>query len=94
MVPILLGASASRVTILPSIRADTSCRALAAMLYRVGLLPRHNEEQVPFAYKIFKDGPKEINHFIRDREDPKGWLSKNFRAIFSREVTVEFIGLW
>ncbi|KAG9007529.1 hypothetical protein FRB94_014298 [Tulasnella sp. JGI-2019a] len=75
-------------------RGAYTARALAGMLYRVGLLPMHNIEQVPFAYKIFKDSKKEGEILKKDPEDPRGYLSSNFRTTFSREVTIEFVGLW
>ncbi|KIO29078.1 hypothetical protein M407DRAFT_45482, partial [Tulasnella calospora MUT 4182] len=75
-------------------RGAYTARALAAMLYRVGLLPLCNFEQVPFAYKIFKESKKENKIMKKDPEDPRGYLSKNFRSTFSREVTVEFVGIW
>ncbi|KAG8933266.1 hypothetical protein FRC00_013372 [Tulasnella sp. 408] len=75
-------------------RGAYTARALAAMLYRVGLLPLCNLEQVPFAYKIFKESKKENKIMKKDSTDPRGRLSKNFRSTFSREVTVEFVGIW
>ncbi|CAE6480630.1 unnamed protein product [Rhizoctonia solani] len=35
-------------------RGAYTARALAGMLHSVGLLPRHNMEQVPFAYQIYE----------------------------------------
>ncbi|KAF8684925.1 hypothetical protein RHS04_01121 [Rhizoctonia solani] len=37
-------------------RGAYTARALAGMLYSVGLLPRHNMEQVPFAYEVYAKG--------------------------------------
>ncbi|KAF5380658.1 hypothetical protein D9757_007007 [Collybiopsis confluens] len=34
-------------------RGAYTARALAGMLYKIGLLPRDNQEQVPFAYKLY-----------------------------------------
>ncbi|KAG8945469.1 hypothetical protein FRC04_000754 [Tulasnella sp. 424] len=75
-------------------RGAYTARALAAMLYRVGLLPTCNSEQIPFAYKIFKESGKEDKIFKENPDDSRGYLSKNFRSTFSRKVTVEFVGLW
>ncbi|CCO31973.1 putative protein YEL023C [Rhizoctonia solani AG-1 IB] len=36
-------------------RGAYTARALAGMLYLVGLLPRHNLEQVPFAYQVYAE---------------------------------------
>jgi len=53
------------------------------MLYKVGLLPPSNVQQVPFAYKMYT------------RNDETGWnQSTKFRKTFSREVAIEFIGVW
>ncbi|KAF5387220.1 hypothetical protein D9757_006835 [Collybiopsis confluens] len=53
------------------------------MIHKVGLLPRHNHQQVPFAYKMYS------------REDETGWrLSSAFKQAFSIDVDIEFLGLW
>lgn len=36
-------------------RGAYTARALAGMLHKVGLLPAHNQAQIPFAYKWYKD---------------------------------------
>ncbi|KIO29075.1 hypothetical protein M407DRAFT_60257, partial [Tulasnella calospora MUT 4182] len=64
-------------------RGAYTARALAGMIRRVGLLPPGNSEHVPFAYKIFKD-----------HDDPLGWICENFKKTFSRNVEVEFVGIW
>ncbi|KAG8945473.1 hypothetical protein FRC04_000758 [Tulasnella sp. 424] len=75
-------------------RGAYTARALAAMLFRVGLLPPRNAEQIPFAYEIFKNSPKEFAIYQKDPTDPRGHHSKNFTNTFSRKVPVEFVGLW
>lgn len=62
-------------------RGAYSARALAAMLYKVGLLSEGNEELIPFAWDMFKQE--------RDYE-----VYTDFRHTFSRKVTVHFLGLW
>ena len=62
-------------------RGAYTARALAAMLYKVGLLTAGNEELLPFAWNMFK----------RER-DPV--VYKGFRHTFSRRVTVRFLGVW
>jgi hypothetical protein len=53
------------------------------MLYKVGLLPPGNFQQVPFAYKMYT------------RVDKYGWdQSHEFKSAFSVEVPIEFIGVW
>lgn len=62
-------------------RGAYGARVLAAMLYKVGLLGRGNEELVPFAWGMFK----------RERDFE---LCRGFRRTFSRKVRVRFLGLW
>jgi len=64
-------------------RGAYTARALAGMLFKVGLLPRDNDEQIAFAYKLYQ------------REDDAGiQLSAGFKQTFSFNVTIEFIGVW
>ncbi|KAG6856117.1 hypothetical protein H0H87_007331 [Tephrocybe sp. NHM501043] len=61
---------------------DTA-RALAGMLHKVGLLPKCNHQQVPFAYKMYS------------REDALGWRqSTAFKKAFSIDVDIELLGVW
>jgi uncharacterized protein (DUF2235 family) len=62
-------------------RGAYTARALAAMLYKVGLLTQGNEELIPFAWDVFKK-----------ERDTK--LYAAFRHTFSRKVSVHFLGLW
>ncbi|KAF8338079.1 uncharacterized protein EI90DRAFT_3286815 [Cantharellus anzutake] len=59
-------------------RGAYTARALAGMLYTVGLLPKGMPEQVDFAYSIYK----------------KGIRSTAYKRAFARTVTIEFIGVW
>jgi hypothetical protein len=53
------------------------------MLQKVGLLLKDNDEQIPFAYKLYT------------RTDPAGIrLSSQFKTSFSRDVQVTFVGVW
>lgn len=64
-------------------RGAYTARALAGMLHKVGLLPRCNHQQVPFAYKMYS------------RDDETGWKqSRAFKKAFSIDVEVEFVGVW
>ncbi|THU90978.1 hypothetical protein K435DRAFT_759709 [Dendrothele bispora CBS 962.96] len=64
-------------------RGAYTARALAGMLYKVGLLPRDNEEQIPFAYKLYT------------REDDEGIkLSAGYKQTFCQDVKIEFLGVW
>lgn len=64
-------------------RGAYTARALAGMLHKVGLLPAHNNQQVPFAYKMYM------------RTDELGWKqSTAFKKAFSIDVDIDFIGVW
>ncbi|KAF9473886.1 hypothetical protein BDN70DRAFT_937075 [Pholiota conissans] len=64
-------------------RGAYTARALAGMIHKVGLLPRDNHQQVPFAYKMYS------------REDEMGWRqSSAFKKAFSIDVDIELIGVW
>ncbi|KAK1221590.1 hypothetical protein PQX77_015603 [Marasmius sp. AFHP31] len=64
-------------------RGAYTARALAGMLYKVGLVSRDNDEQVPFAYKLYS------------RTDDEGVrLAAGFKETYSSSVDIEFMGLW
>ncbi|KAG6847987.1 hypothetical protein H0H93_004362 [Arthromyces matolae] len=64
-------------------RGAYTARALAGMLHKVGLLPKCNHQQVPFAYKMYS------------REDAVGWRqSTAFKKAFSIDVDIELLALW
>ncbi|KAJ7601160.1 hypothetical protein C8J56DRAFT_912301 [Mycena floridula] len=61
-------------------RGAYTARALAGMLYKVGLLPRDNQEQITFAFKMYQ------------RDDTA--LAAGFKKTFCQDVKVEFLGVW
>ena len=64
-------------------RGAFTARALAGMLQKVGLLPRCNREEVPFAYEMYA------------KNDEEGWrLSEQFKRTFSTDVKINFLGVW
>ncbi|KAG2037506.1 hypothetical protein BDR03DRAFT_956759 [Suillus americanus] len=64
-------------------RGAYTARALAGMIHKVGLLPRCNHQQVPFAYHMYS------------RDDDEGWAqSTAFKKAFSINVDIEFVGVW
>ncbi|KAL0575791.1 hypothetical protein V5O48_006189, partial [Marasmius crinis-equi] len=64
-------------------RGAYTARALAGMIHKVGLLPRCNHQQVPFAYKMYS------------RQDKTGWeQSGAFKQAFSIDVNIELLGVW
>ncbi|GAB1522206.1 hypothetical protein RhiTH_005318 [Rhizoctonia solani] len=64
-------------------RGAYAARALAGMLHKVGLLPKANYRQVPFAYHMYQ------------RDDKEGWeMSNGFKQAFSTEVEIHFMGLF
>lgn len=53
------------------------------MIHKVGLLPKYNTQQVPFAYKMYT------------KADDLGWKQSNaFKKVFSNDVEIEFVGVW
>ncbi|KAI5272334.1 hypothetical protein E4T47_04499 [Aureobasidium subglaciale] len=64
-------------------RGAYTARCLAGMLHKVGLLPAHNQAQVPFAYKFYKD------------DTQNGWdMSADFKRTFCIDINVHFIGVF
>lgn len=64
-------------------RGAYTARSLAGMLQKVGLLPAHNIQQIPFAYKMYTQC------------DNVGWEQSNlFKKSFCIDVDIEFIGVW
>ncbi|KAF7307637.1 Zn(2)-C6 fungal-type domain-containing protein [Mycena indigotica] len=64
-------------------RGAYTARALAGMLHKIGLLPKCNHQQVPFAYNMYS------------RDDEEGWKqSTAFKKSFCIDVDIEFLGVW
>ncbi|KAF9653862.1 hypothetical protein BDM02DRAFT_3086688 [Thelephora ganbajun] len=64
-------------------RGAYTARALAGFLFKIGLLPRDNEEQIPFAYRLYK------------RTDKVGLqLAAGYKQTFCTPVTIDFVGVW
>ncbi|TIB29233.1 hypothetical protein E3P86_03713 [Wallemia ichthyophaga] len=64
-------------------RGAYTCRCLAGMLLKVGLLPKGNLQQVQFAYDMYKDNSK------------RGFdQSKLFKSTFGINVDIQWIGVW
>ncbi|KAE9403227.1 hypothetical protein BT96DRAFT_854948 [Gymnopus androsaceus JB14] len=64
-------------------RGAYTARALAGMLYKVGLLPRDNQQQIPFAYKLYTRTDK-----------ASVTLSAGFKQTYCQSVGIDFIGVW
>ena len=63
--------------------SDSTDAALLHTRLQVGLLPRDNQEQIAFAYKLYT------------REDEEGiTLAAGFKRAFCHNVQVEFMGVW
>ncbi|KAF6748476.1 hypothetical protein DFP72DRAFT_916052 [Ephemerocybe angulata] len=64
-------------------RGAYTARALAGMLHKIGLLPKDNDAQMPFAFELFK------------REDEDGLnLCAGFKRTYCQDVKIEFVGVW
>ena len=70
-----------RIFIFGFSRGAYTARAVAGMLYKVGLLTQGNEELLPFAWNVYKN--------VKDVS-----ISEGFRHTFSRKVVVNLIGVW
>ncbi|KAG1906398.1 uncharacterized protein F5891DRAFT_1002156 [Suillus fuscotomentosus] len=64
-------------------RGAYTARALAGMLYKVGLLPKSDLQQISFAYDAYKTTGVQADA-----------LAAGFKQTFSRDVKVEFVGVW
>ncbi|KAJ3767573.1 hypothetical protein FB446DRAFT_651900 [Lentinula raphanica] len=72
-----------RICIFGFSRGAYTARSLAGMIHKVGILPKCNHQQVPFAYKMYT------------REDDVGWQQSNaFKKAFSVHADIEFLGVW
>lgn len=72
-----------KICLLGFSRGAYTVRCLAGMLHKVGLLPKYNSAQIPFAYQFYKD------------DTPNGWkMSAEFKKTFCTNVEVHFIGVW
>ncbi|EMD39907.1 hypothetical protein CERSUDRAFT_81231 [Gelatoporia subvermispora B] len=58
-------------------------RAVAGLVHKIGLLPKDNPEQLPFAYKLYKSTSTSNNE-----------LASGFKQTFCRSVNIEFLGVW
>ncbi|KAG6830532.1 hypothetical protein H0H92_000204 [Tricholoma furcatifolium] len=64
-------------------RGAHTARVVAGMLYKIGILPAHNDQQLDFAFSVYQTTGNE------------GYdLSKEFKQTFAMPVTVEFVGVW
>ncbi|TFK34717.1 hypothetical protein BDQ12DRAFT_726584 [Crucibulum laeve] len=64
-------------------RGAYTARALAGFLFKIGLLMKDNEANIPFAYRLYK------------REDRTGLeLCSGFKNTYCQNVKVEFMGVW
>lgn len=72
-----------KICLLGFSRGAYTVRCLTGMLHKVGLLPKQNSAQVPFAYHFYKN------------DTAKGWkMSAQFKKTFCINVEVHFVGLW
>ena len=70
-----------RICIFGFSRGAYTARCLAGMIHKIGLLPRHNVQQLPFAYEYYKD------------DTQTGWdMSADFKRTFCVDVSIHFIG--
>lgn len=64
-------------------RGAYTARALGGFLHKVGLLPKDNQAQVPFAFQMYQ------------RTDAAGiQLCAGFKQTYCQNVTIDFMGVW
>ncbi|KAK7034622.1 hypothetical protein VNI00_012263 [Paramarasmius palmivorus] len=73
-----------RICIFGFSRGAYTARSLAGMIHKVGILPACNHQQVPFAYKMYIDEDTDANNK----------QALEFKATFSTDVDIEFVGVW
>ncbi|KDR82959.1 hypothetical protein GALMADRAFT_238664 [Galerina marginata CBS 339.88] len=72
-----------KISIFGFSRGAYTARALGGLLYKVGLLPKDNQAQVTFAYKMYQ------------RTDADGdELCAGFKQTYCQNVTIDFMGVW
>ncbi|OCH91234.1 hypothetical protein OBBRIDRAFT_834390 [Obba rivulosa] len=72
-----------RICIFGFSRGAYTARAVAGLVHKIGLLPKDNPEQIPFAYKLYKSTSKSNTE-----------LAAGFKQTFCRSVNIEFLGVW
>ncbi|KAG5645630.1 hypothetical protein DXG03_005621 [Asterophora parasitica] len=72
-----------RISLFGFSRGAHTARVVAGMLYKVGILPAHNDQQLDFAFSVYQ------------MTGDKGYdLSKEFKQTFAMPATVQFVGVW
>ncbi|KZS92263.1 hypothetical protein SISNIDRAFT_429504 [Sistotremastrum niveocremeum HHB9708] len=72
-----------RICIFGFSRGAYTARAVAGMVHSIGLIPPWNKQQVPFAWKIYRDG------------SPEGLIkASEFKATFSINVIIDYVGVF
>ncbi|TFK40588.1 hypothetical protein BDQ12DRAFT_601197 [Crucibulum laeve] len=64
-------------------RGAYTARALAGMIYKVGLLPPHNDQQLDFAFTVYNS---------TDKHSSK--LAYKFKKTFAFPIAIDFLGVW
>ncbi|TFK64432.1 hypothetical protein BDN72DRAFT_264633 [Pluteus cervinus] len=64
-------------------RGAYTARALSGMIYKVGLLPRHNDRQIDFAFTVYN---------TYDKSGAR--TARKFKKAFALDVPVRFVGVW
>lgn len=72
-----------KISIFGFSRGAYTARALAGMLTKVGLLPKDNTEQVPFAWQWYTK--TDATSLIQ---------AEGFKKVFARSVEIDFLGVW
>ncbi|KAF8595456.1 hypothetical protein BDV93DRAFT_548795 [Ceratobasidium sp. AG-I] len=89
-----------RICIFGFSRGAYIARAVAGMVHAVGLLPRHNVEHIPYAYRLYEQGtqdkcPNNYGALSTSRDDEGLKITpENYKATFCIPVKIDFVGVW
>lgn len=86
-------------------RGAYQVRTLSAMIHKVGLIHKGNDDQIPFAYELYAnsygekhakdpDPPVPISGDITASAAKPKTRTARFKETFSRNVKVHFVGVW
>lgn len=81
-------------------RGAYTARALAGMIHSVGLLPKHNIENIPFAYQVYEastedqliPSPNDMSEKKSTR--PENVNPEDFKRTFCIPIKINFVGVW
>ncbi|KAH9947605.1 hypothetical protein B0H21DRAFT_323664 [Amylocystis lapponica] len=72
-----------KISIFGFSRGAYTARAVAGMVHKIGILPKDNPEQIPFAFRLYT------------KTDATNLaLAEGFKRTFCRSAEIQFVGVW